>query len=138
MLGPLLESVVGDPLLLGQAIEALRAYSLVGRDPRARTLSVHRLVQAVLEDGMDEESKKVWAERAVRAVNSAFPYVEHRNWSQCERLLPHALRCAELIEEYKFAFSEAALSPEPIRLLSPRTCSFSGGGAFVRAGVGNQ
>jgi NB-ARC domain len=43
VLGPSLEPVVGDPLLLGQAIEALRAYSLIGRDPRTKTLSVHRL-----------------------------------------------------------------------------------------------
>jgi tetratricopeptide (TPR) repeat protein len=108
VLGPILEPVVGDPLLLSKAIEALRAYSLVGRDPRVRTLSVHRLVQAVLQDGMDEERRKVWAERAVRAVNKAFPHVEHRIWPQCERLLPHALCCAELIEEYQLTFSEAA------------------------------
>jgi tetratricopeptide (TPR) repeat protein len=107
-LGPVLESVAGDPRLLGQAIEALRAYSLIGRDPIARTLSVHRLVQAVLQDKMDEESRKQWAERTVRAVNIVFPDVEHQNWPQCDRLLPHALRCAELIEEHQLTFPEAA------------------------------
>ena len=108
VLGPSLEKVVSDPLLLGETIEALRAYSLIGRDPRTKTLSVHRLVQAVLQDGMDEESRKQWAERAVRAVYMAFPYVEHQTWLQCDRLLPHALRCAEMIEKYQLHFSEEA------------------------------
>ena len=35
--------------LFNQAIEALRAYSLVRRDPKENTLSIHRLVQAVLQ-----------------------------------------------------------------------------------------
>jgi tetratricopeptide (TPR) repeat protein len=108
VLGPLLEPIVSDPLLLGQKIEVLRAYSLIGRDPKAKTLSVHRLVQVVLQDEMDEGSRKLWAERAVRAVNLAFPDVKYQTWSQCDRLLPHALRCAELIQEHQLILSEAA------------------------------
>ena len=107
VVGPLLESVVGDPLLLGQAIEALRAYSLIGRDPRTKTLSVHRLVQAVLQDEMDEESRKLWAERAIRAVHTALPDVEHRNWSRWERVVLNAQICAQHIENYRSYFEEA-------------------------------
>src|SRR5439155_9492411 len=37
-LGPVLGPVVSDAFLLGQAIEALRAYSLIRRDPSMQTL----------------------------------------------------------------------------------------------------
>ena len=48
------------------------------------------------------------AERAVRAVNRTFPYVEFSTWSLCERLLPQANACAELINQWGFEFPEAA------------------------------
>ena len=32
-------------------------------------LSVHRLVQDVVRDGMEQETRRLWAERAVSAVN---------------------------------------------------------------------
>src|SRR5947209_16250197 len=107
-LGPNLQPVASDPVELDAAIEELRRYSLMRRDPEAQTLTVHRLVQAVLKDEMDEETQRQWAERAVRAVNSAFPDVEYETWPECERLLLHARVCAELIEHWKMAFPEAA------------------------------
>jgi hypothetical protein len=39
-------------------------YSLLRRDPNARTLEIHRLVQAMLKQAMDETTKRLWAERA--------------------------------------------------------------------------
>jgi tetratricopeptide (TPR) repeat protein len=93
-LGPALGPVASDALLLGQAIEALRAYSLVGRDPSLQTLLVHRLVQAVVRDALDALDRQIWAERAIRAVHAALPPVEHANWSEWERLLAHAQVCA--------------------------------------------
>ena len=107
-LGPTLEAVAKDPFELDAAIEELRKYSLVKRDRDAQTLTIHRLVQAVLKDEMDEEVQRQWAERAVRAVRSAFPYVEYKTWPQCKRLLPHAQVCAELIRQWNMEFEEAA------------------------------
>jgi tetratricopeptide (TPR) repeat protein len=107
-LGPDLQLVASEPVKLDSAIKELRKYSLVRRDPEAQTLTVHRLVQAVLKDEMNEETQHQWAERTVRAVNSAFPDVEYETWSECERLLPHARVCAELIEQWKMTFPEAA------------------------------
>src|SRR2546421_7031340 len=86
-LGPQLAPVGTDAYLLNQAIAALRAYSLVQREASSEggfLLSVHRLVQAVLKDQMDEQSKQQWAERAVRAADATLPPVEHRNWPQWE------------------------------------------------------
>ena len=64
--GPVLSSVVGDPLLLSQAIAVLRTYSFVRRDPCTRMLSTHRLVQAVLMDEMEEATLFQWMERVIR------------------------------------------------------------------------
>jgi tetratricopeptide (TPR) repeat protein len=97
-LGPILGPVASDAFLLGQAIEALRAYSLIGRDPSRQTLSMHRLVQAVLRDALDASGKRLWGERAIRAVHAALPPVVHENWPQLERLLANAQMCAGWLE----------------------------------------
>lgn len=106
-LGQTLSIVAADALQFNQAIGALRAYSLVQRDPQARTLAVHHLIQAVLQDEMEEAERSCWMERALLAVNAAFPDVEHDTWSRCERLLPQALAVTERIEWYHLTHREA-------------------------------
>jgi hypothetical protein len=106
-LGPVLEPVASDAFLLGQAIEALRAYSLIGRDPSLRTLSIHRLVQAVVRDALDAEGRQRWVERAIRAVHAALPPVEHAKWPEWERLLAHAQACAAWLNPQEIHLQEA-------------------------------
>ena len=106
--GPVLEKVTDDSLLLNEAVQVLRRYSLLKRDSEARLLVIHRLVQVVLKDGMDQETQRQWAERTVRAVSQAFPEVSFDTWSRCDRCLPHAQACARLIDEYHFTFQETA------------------------------
>jgi len=91
----LLADVVADPLAFDEAVAALRLYSLieVGDD----ALSVHRLVQAVSRDRLEEEARRMWAEAAVGLVNNAFPSDitdDIQAWPECARLLPHALAAA--------------------------------------------
>jgi tetratricopeptide (TPR) repeat protein len=107
LLGLLLAEVTADAFRLNQAIEALRAYSFVRRDPKGKTLSVHRLVQAVVQDKLTETERRSWAERATHSVNSAFPDVEPSTWPQCERLLPQALTATQVIEQYQIIGGEA-------------------------------
>ena len=107
-LGQLHQTVAADPFELDEAIGVLRKYSLVRRDPGTKTLTIHRLVQDVLKDGMGEETQHRWAERAVRAVNRAFPDADFAMWQRCERCLPHALTCAAHIEKWHMTFIEAA------------------------------
>jgi len=107
-LGSVLEALGSDELVLNSAISEIIKYSLLRRDPNAGTLQIHRLVQAVLKQGMDEATQRMWAERAVRAVNRAFPSVEFSTWTVCERLLPQAHTCAELIDRWGFEFPGAA------------------------------
>ncbi|WP_220200274.1 hypothetical protein [Ktedonospora formicarum] len=87
-LGSNLAPVAKDLLLLNDAIAILDAYSLIHR--RNDMLTIHRLVQAVLKEGMNESQQRRWAKRAVQAVNNSFPEVETTTWFRCEPLLPHA------------------------------------------------
>jgi hypothetical protein len=107
-LGAVLGPVAADAFLLGQAIEALRAYSLVGRDPGLQTLTIHRLVQAVIRDAMDQQTQWQWAERTLRAVRAAMPEVDHPYWEACERLVPHIQAVAAQLEQQSTAQVEAA------------------------------
>jgi hypothetical protein len=99
VLGTVLAPLGTDALRRHQAIEALRTYSLIQRDPKEKLLSVHRLVQAVLADGQNKAERRIWVERAMLALDAAFPWPEHATWKQCERLLVQALHVAERIEQ---------------------------------------
>ncbi len=65
-LPPALAEAVSDPLVLDEAIAALRRCSLI--EAQESTLSVHRLVQAVVRDRLSDEEYAMWAEAAVRVV----------------------------------------------------------------------
>ncbi len=108
-LGDHLVPDAADAFLFAQAIEALRAYSLLTRDPRTKTLTVHRLVQAVTQDSLPTDAAQHWKQRAILAVNIACPKVSDVNqWPACERWLPHALLCADWIGQGQISSPETA------------------------------
>ncbi len=94
-----LRAAAGDALGFDDAVAAIRRYSLIetGGDS---TLSLHRLVQAVIRDRLGEEGRKQWAEAAVKVVNKAFPFESDdvRTWKECDRLLPHAVAATDFAE----------------------------------------
>jgi tetratricopeptide (TPR) repeat protein len=107
-LGPRLQPIAADPSLLDEAIGTLLRYSLVKRKPDEQTITVHRLVQAILKTSMDAASQQAWAESTVRALDRAFPDVsDYRNWPQCQQYLPHAQTCVLLIDQWQLTFPEA-------------------------------
>ncbi len=126
-LGPNLAPVATDPLLLDSALKDLLKYSLVRRNREAQTLTVHRLVQAVHRDSMAEAIRRQWVERAVRAVNRAFPDMHFANWSRYERCLPQVQVCAALIQQEGLAFAEAA------RLFDQAGCYLEERGQYAEA-----
>jgi tetratricopeptide (TPR) repeat protein len=108
-LGKLLAPVAADHFLLNEALAVLRKYSLIKRNIKNKTLSMHRLVQQVLKDGMHKKVQSQWATRAIRAIDEVFPYGwDAENWPQCARLLAQAQICEELVEHYGLVFAEAA------------------------------
>jgi tetratricopeptide (TPR) repeat protein len=106
-LGPVLKAVATEPLRLNDAITDARTYSLLRRNPD-HTLTIHRLVQAVLKQGMNKSTQRRWAERAVRAVNQAFPEVDYDTWLQCQHYMPQVQTCAALIDQWGMTFPETA------------------------------
>lgn len=91
---------------LDQALGQLHRYSMIRLG--AEAFSIHRLLQAVVRDEMDDSGQRAWAERAVLTVNRSFPEIEFKNWGSCERLLPHAKITTTLVAKWSFVFPEAA------------------------------
>ncbi len=102
-----LAQIAEDPFRWNEALGELLNYSLLRRDREQKTLSIHRLVQTVLRDSLDEKTERQWAEHTVNAVNQAFPDgTKADDWEICRLLLPQGLRCIELINQEKMSSSE--------------------------------
>src|SRR5947209_16919373 len=108
VLGPLLAPLRTDAYQLNEAIEALRGYSLITRDPHKQTLMVHRLLQAVLKDAMRKEEQDEWTERTTKAMKEILPKLAYATWEQCEQWLLHAQMCVTLSREATRWFVEQA------------------------------
>ena len=88
---PVLAPLLEDPVVAGDAIGALRRYSLI--TPAADgSVSVHRLVQAVTADQMPAELAGAWRQAAAAVIEAAIPRdpAQPANWSVFRELLPHA------------------------------------------------
>jgi transcriptional regulator with XRE-family HTH domain len=95
--------IVDSALQLNQACEVLLRYSLISRNAIANLFSIHRLVQAVLQDRMDDQTQHLWAERAVHAVEKAFVAAP---LERVEYYIPQATLCADLIQQWELAGDE--------------------------------
>jgi tetratricopeptide (TPR) repeat protein/transcriptional regulator with XRE-family HTH domain len=102
-LGTVLEPVAVTPGLLDQVVATLKKYSLIQRDGEKRTLSIHRLVQAVLYNAMTEQERKEWIKRVVMILHAVFPEVGFSTWKDCERLLPHVLVIPKEVDDPELA-----------------------------------
>lgn len=119
-----LQPLTHDPIAFNEALKALQAYSLIGRDTSNHTLVMHRLVQEVLKEEMEPATYQRWAERAIIAVNAVFPPVDFPVWNQCERCLSNAQTCATLIAQNKITLPAASnLLNEAGRYLTERARS---------------
>lgn len=112
---PVLASLAKDLLALDKAIALLSAYSLLHRDSTAKALHVHRLVQAVLQDTMNDQERRHWVERTVLAVKAALPHVEVTGVcrGQCEQSISDARVSTIWIGPKGLHMSDAAASLLP-------------------------
>ncbi|MGH7601717.1 MAG: FxSxx-COOH system tetratricopeptide repeat protein, partial [bacterium] len=107
-------SALADPLESDAAVAVLRRYSLLevkGQsllEVKGQFLSLHRLVQQVIQDRLPEAERAHWQETAVRLVAEVFPFDSDdvRTWPICGRLLAHAL-----------LLSEAEIMPDAVAFL---------------------
>lgn len=96
-----------DAIYRNKARAALNRLSLIRAE--AGTITVHRLVQAVTRDGLDEATAKARAETAVQLLGAAWPGApwEHTLWPTVGVLLPHALVTAASAERYDASLETA-------------------------------
>jgi len=91
---------IADEAELNVALSVLFQFSLIRRDPAARSLSMHRLVQSVVKGTMTEQEQRLWATRALILVSRAWPERGAAGWKRCQAYLPHALVCADLLARW--------------------------------------
>jgi tetratricopeptide (TPR) repeat protein len=122
-----LGSVAADAVRLDSAIAGLLRFSLIGR--RGEDLSVHRLVQAVVREQLEDAERQAWATAAVGLLNTRFPFDgdDVRTWPLCARLLTHALQAAHWAEAF------AAAPEATARLLNQASLYLRGRAEFTDA-----
>ncbi len=76
-----------DPLAIDSVIEPLMRFSLVRRE--GNSFSIHRLVQAVVIDGLTLLEKEELSHCIVGGLNRGLPDCEFRTWGYYEAVLPH-------------------------------------------------
>jgi hypothetical protein len=94
---PVLAPLLEDELAAGDAVAALRRYSLV-RPAGNGAVSVHRLVQAVTTDQMPEQLREAWRQAAAAVIEAALPNDPEQpgTWPVFAALLPHARAVLDL------------------------------------------
>jgi hypothetical protein len=97
---PVLVPLLERPFAAGDAVEALRRYSLV-TPAGGGSVSVHRLVQAVTADQMPAELASQWHQAAAALIEAAIPDDAQlpETWSVCAALLPHAQAALDLTSD---------------------------------------
>jgi hypothetical protein len=106
---PILQPVIVDFIDLDEVVAILRKHFLLQRNNNMKTFSVHRLVQVIIKEKMDESMQRQWAEHAVCTVNQAFlGDTAFISSPRCQLYLAHVKAGIELIEEWNMIFAEAA------------------------------
>ena len=105
-----LRTAVEDELAFDDAVAAIRRYSLI-ETGGGSTLSLHRLVQAIIRDRLGENGRKEWAEAAVKVVNAACRLQRDNDKTMRidpVRLLPHAAATTDFAESLGIGLEAAA------------------------------
>lgn len=114
-LGPALSILGTDILRYHQALQDLLAYSFVRRLPETQQIVLHRLVQLVIREQLENEARQQWAARLFQATNAIFPRWEYTiipdddvdAWPRNQRLLPLVFACEAFLEQYQVYIPEA-------------------------------
>jgi tetratricopeptide (TPR) repeat protein len=101
------QQLIPDPTIGHDAVDDLLKYSLVRQLADDHTLTMHRLVQAVMHDAMEEEEQKQWAKQAVGAIYHALQGLGLDAMQEYGRYFLNAELCAEFIRHWRFHFPEA-------------------------------
>ena len=95
------DPVAANDFLLRGAIRELVKYSSVQYRLESRTVSLHRLVQAVLKDQMNDDMQCYWAEYVVWILARTLSRLELGAWNEYQRYISHAIVCIEHIDRWE-------------------------------------
>ncbi|WP_433207240.1 FxSxx-COOH system tetratricopeptide repeat protein [Dactylosporangium sp. CS-047395] len=92
-----LREALRDPVLRSTTVQDVSRYGLARLDPVNRALVVHRLVQAVIEDDMDEALRRQLRAAVVGILTRATPGFPDRSstWRRHAELAPHVLHALD-------------------------------------------
>ena len=93
-----LSGSVGDPVALDAVIARLHRYSLI--EATDKTMSLHRLVAALVRDRLPPQQRENWCDVALRMMQGSFRYdgAAADSWGRCAALLSHAMTVARHAE----------------------------------------
>lgn len=86
-----LQATLQDQILLGRAIRALGRYALARIDNHRRTIEVHRIIQRIIRDELDDDTKSRLRHEVHMLLHAHDPGKpdEFENWPKYEELLAH-------------------------------------------------
>ena len=89
--GSALSSVLSDPIVLARAIRDLGRFALATIDPTNRTVTIHRLIQALLRDDLDADQQEKFRHEVHLLLAAAAPADpnDEAQWRQFSELVPH-------------------------------------------------
>jgi tetratricopeptide (TPR) repeat protein len=88
---PELATTLANPMTRNAILRAAQSFAFLRRDAKSRRLTMHRLVQQFIRDGMTKELQREWGTYALKLIDSAFPRPRFVNWRDCDALAGHAL-----------------------------------------------
>jgi tetratricopeptide (TPR) repeat protein/transcriptional regulator with XRE-family HTH domain len=97
-----------DPAIFHEAIGELLKYSLVRRLSDEKMLIIHRLVQTVIQDYMQESDQQLWSQVAIGATYETMVASGQKTMYLYHRYIPHAEVCDQWIKRWKLRTPQAA------------------------------
>jgi len=87
--GTPVSQVISDPIMMARAIRELGSFALITLD--GSSIKVHRLIQALLRDDLNERQRAAYLQEAHLILATAAPEDpdDAKTWSRFRELLPH-------------------------------------------------
>lgn len=89
--GPELSPLLANALARNEALRDALRFAFLRRDAKTRKLAMHRLVQAVLRDGLGTAGRQLWCQRGIDVLNAILPNPRFTDWAQWDSFAAHVL-----------------------------------------------
>lgn len=110
---------LADPLARNTALREALRFAFLRRDAKTRRLTMHRLVQQFIREGMTYELQREWCTHALTLLDGAFPRPRFVTWRDCDALAAHVLS----LQEHAVNFD---LAPPALGHVARLSCELGG------------